>query len=46
METHLLHGKVGTKAPAVRPHEVSARSFQAPIVSLEKRTRYETVVIL
>lgn len=44
METRLPHWKVGKKTPAMRPHEVSALGFQAPIVPLEKRTRYKAIV--
>jgi hypothetical protein len=44
METRLPHWRGGTKAPAIRPHKVNALGFQAPIVSQEKRMRYEAIV--
>jgi hypothetical protein len=46
METHLPHWKVGEKAPAIRPQEGNGLGFRAPILSLEKRTRYEAIVNL
>jgi hypothetical protein len=46
MEARLLHWNVGRSSRANRPHEVNALGFRAPIVSLEKHTRYEAIVNL
>jgi hypothetical protein len=46
METRSPHWTVGKNSLAICPQEGNAIGFRPPIASLEKRTRYEAIVIL